>query len=101
MKTILITGAASGIGKATALLFAKKGWYVGLYDINESSLEPLARDIGEKQCCYSSMDVADKDSVKQAMAHFAGNTGGKIHVDRKSTRLNSSHRLTSRMPSSA
>jgi len=80
MKTIFITGAASGIGKATALFFAKKGWYVGLYDINESSLEPLARDIGEKQCCYSSVDVADKDSVERAMAHFAANTGGKVHV---------------------
>ena len=34
-KSIFITGAASGIGKATAISFAKQGWHVGLFDINE------------------------------------------------------------------
>jgi NAD(P)-dependent dehydrogenase (short-subunit alcohol dehydrogenase family) len=37
-KNIFITGAASGIGKATALYFANKGWAVGLFDINEKVL---------------------------------------------------------------
>ena len=32
-KSIFITGAASGIGKATAISFAEKGWNVGLFDI--------------------------------------------------------------------
>jgi len=38
-KAILITGAASGIGRETALLFAKNGWYVGIFDVNESGLK--------------------------------------------------------------
>ena len=33
-KSIFITGAASGMGRATALLFAGNGWFVGAYDIN-------------------------------------------------------------------
>ena len=45
-KNIFITGAASGIGKATALFFAKKGWNVGLFDINEEGLQEVANEIG-------------------------------------------------------
>lgn len=33
--TVFITGAASGIGLATARLFASKGFYVGVFDLNE------------------------------------------------------------------
>ena len=35
-KAIFITGAAKGIGRATALFFAEKGWLVGAYDIDAS-----------------------------------------------------------------
>ena len=38
MKRIMITGAASGIGLATATFFHNKGWQVGLTDINETAL---------------------------------------------------------------
>ena len=41
MKTIFITGAAQGIGLATARHFASQGWYVGLYDINIDGLNAL------------------------------------------------------------
>ena len=34
-KSIFITGAASGIGRATAILFAEKGWFVGAFDVNQ------------------------------------------------------------------
>jgi NADP-dependent 3-hydroxy acid dehydrogenase YdfG len=42
-KSIFITGAASGIGKATAIYFAKMGWEVGLFDINEDGLENVGK----------------------------------------------------------
>ena len=38
MKCVFITGAAAGIGLATAKRFASKGWFVGLYDINRDAL---------------------------------------------------------------
>ena len=41
-KCIFITGAASGIGRATAHLFARKGWYPGIVDLNMEGLQYLA-----------------------------------------------------------
>jgi len=49
-QSILITGAASGIGRETAIYFAEKGWFVGLFDINMSGLENLADQIGQDRC---------------------------------------------------
>ena len=45
-KTIFITGAASGIGKATSLLFGRKGWRVGCYDIDVDGARVVAEQIG-------------------------------------------------------
>ena len=40
-KSIFITGAASGMGRETAQLFARNGWFVGAYDVNQGGLETL------------------------------------------------------------
>ena len=37
-KSIFVTGAASGIGAETARYFAQRGWFTGLYDVNEAGL---------------------------------------------------------------
>lgn len=42
MQTVLITGAASGIGRDTARLFAQSGWQCVLVDINSEALQALA-----------------------------------------------------------
>ncbi|MEH6344281.1 MAG: SDR family oxidoreductase [Bermanella sp.] len=79
-KTIFITGAASGIGKSTALLFANKGWFVGLYDIDEKGLSALHQEIGSQSSCYKVLDVSDPESVEPAVKHFSKATNGKMDI---------------------
>lgn len=79
-KTILITGAASGIGRETAVFFAKKNWFVGIFDVNESGLQSLEADIGPSRCFWRVMDVSDSDSVKSGIDAFARKTGGRLDV---------------------
>ena len=79
-KSIFITGAASGIGRSAALLFAKKGWWVGLFDINEQALVALYKKIGEKNSCFQVMNVADPESVQAAADTFGKHTDGRMDV---------------------
>ncbi len=79
-KAILITGAASGIGRKTALLFAKNGWYVGIFDVNESGLKSLETQIGKENCFAAVMDVTVPESVENGFDAFAEKTGGKLDV---------------------
>ncbi len=60
-KVIAITGASSGIGRATARLFAARGWNVGLIARDEAGLEAARREVvaaGGKGC-VAVADVSD------------------------------------------
>jgi NAD(P)-dependent dehydrogenase (short-subunit alcohol dehydrogenase family) len=80
MKTVLITGAAHGIGLATARHFAGKGWFVGLYDINSDALDGLLASGTFPQACGSYCDVTRRDSIEEALDHFARHTNGRLDV---------------------
>ena len=79
-KSIFITGAASGIGKATALLFAEKGWYVGAVDLNEKGLTALSDEIGEDNCFIHVLDVSDRTAFEQVLEKFSQHTSGKLDL---------------------
>ena len=49
-RTAFITGAASGIGRATARLFAGHGWRIAAADLNSQGLHALRDELGES-CC--------------------------------------------------
>jgi NADP-dependent 3-hydroxy acid dehydrogenase YdfG len=70
-KSIFITGAASGIGRASAQLFAQKGWFVGAYDRNTDGLTTLRAEIGAMNCVIGALDVTDKPAFERALADFA------------------------------
>ena len=81
-KTIVITGAASGIGRATALIFAREGANVVCADINEAGVEQTVEQINAQsgnaggQTLALTIDVtkraAVKDMVQLALDDFGG-----------------------------
>ena len=77
-KSIFITGAASGIGRAAAQLFATRGWFVGAHDINRAGLDALQADIGAENGTFSILDVTDSGAFQSAMAAFGEATGGTL-----------------------
>ena len=65
-KTIIITGAGSGIGAATAKAFLDDGYHVGLIGRRAETLEETAD--GHKNALALPCDVADPGAVDQAFA---------------------------------
>ena len=79
MPAIFITGGASGIGLATAQLFASRGWRVGIADVNEVALAAAAATLPAGSASYV-MDVRDRDAWAESLAAFAKESGGRLDV---------------------
>jgi NAD(P)-dependent dehydrogenase (short-subunit alcohol dehydrogenase family) len=77
-RSIFITGAASGIGRETALLFARRGWRVGAADLDEGGLARLAAEIGEDRCFTARLDVRDLAAYRERIAAFGAWTGDRM-----------------------
>lgn len=78
-KTVFITGAASGMGRATAHLFAREGAKVMATDMNADGVEAVAneiRDAGYEDVRAMALDVSDHDAIKAAVAATADVFGG-------------------------
>ena len=73
----LVTGGASGIGRAIAEAFLAEGARVALLDRDETLAEQAARDVGA--ACSVTADVADEGQVRQAVTD-AEQTVGDIDV---------------------
>ena len=58
MKTLIVTGAASGIGRAAAKFYAQKGWSVGMIDLPGDRLM-AAREEVQAQAVEGATIVAD------------------------------------------
>ncbi len=79
-RAIFITGAASGIGRETARLFARRGWRVGAADVDEEGLARLAEEIGTDRCLAARLDVRDLAVYRERIAAFGAWTGGRMDV---------------------
>lgn len=79
-KSIFITGAAQGIGRATAERFAREGWFVGLYDINGAAAIELAQQLGAERAHGAALDVTDPAAWQDRLATFWGKAGGRLDV---------------------
>ncbi|MEM7566730.1 MAG: SDR family oxidoreductase [Pseudomonadota bacterium] len=77
-RTVAITGASAGIGRATVRVFAQEGWRVGLIARDEERLERTAEEVralgGEPIVCPA--DVADAEAIEAAADRIAEAGGG-------------------------
>jgi len=77
-KSALVTGGASGIGRATALAFAREGARVAVADILEDAAQNTVSEIKAMggQALAIGCDVTDDDAVKAMIARAADAFGG-------------------------
>jgi NAD(P)-dependent dehydrogenase (short-subunit alcohol dehydrogenase family) len=80
-KVAVVTGAASGIGRASAVLFASEGARVVAADVNVTGAGETVKVIADRGGIASAVhvDVADADSVRALIAHAVG-TYGRLDV---------------------
>ena len=65
-KTAVVTGGASGLGRATVERFAADGANVAIFDLNEQAGQALAAELGDS-VIYFNVNVADEVSVQNAL----------------------------------
>ncbi len=77
-KVCIVTGAASGIGKAIALAFAREGGKVAIADMNEAAAQAAADEIGAAggKAMAVAMDVTSEAQVDAAVAAVVAAWGG-------------------------
>ncbi|HEX8548446.1 MAG TPA: glucose 1-dehydrogenase [Cytophagaceae bacterium] len=86
-KVAVITGAGSGIGKAMATLFAQKGAFVNLLDLDQKGGEETAQEITEAggNAAFHLVNVADYEHVEKTVNNIGNidiliNNAGIAHV---------------------
>jgi 3-hydroxybutyrate dehydrogenase len=77
-KSAIITGAASGIGKEIAIIFAREGAKVAIADMNQAAADATAAEINASggQAIGVAMDVTDEKAVNDGVAAVARAFGG-------------------------
>jgi NAD(P)-dependent dehydrogenase (short-subunit alcohol dehydrogenase family) len=78
---VFITGAAAGIGRATALTFARHGYRVGAYDVDLAGLASLREEIASHggEVMIGELDVTDAAAWSACLGEFVG-AAGKLDI---------------------
>ena len=79
-KVVVITGGASGLGRATADYFVGKGARVSLFDLNEEAGNAAVAELGEDNALFAATDVTSEESVAAAVEATVEKFGA-IHVN--------------------
>jgi len=79
-KVAIVTGAASGMGRATAHLFASEGAHVAVTDLDQGKCDSVVREIEAAGYTGSAkawaLNVSDKERIKTVVAEIAESIGG-------------------------
>lgn len=74
-RVAIVTGAASGMGRATAKLFAEEGARVAVTDLDLAACQEVARECGTNALPYA-LDVSDYDAIRNVVEQIAEDFGG-------------------------
>lgn len=77
-KVVIITGASSGFGRASAIKFANNGWFIIALARRMEKLVTLQKEIGEKKSHIVQFDVCEQENIDLLVAFLKDN---KIKVD--------------------
>ena len=77
---VLITGAASGIGRATAAFFADEGANLALVDIDEDRLREVTRELGDNVVATGIGDLSTLRGVEQGIGQALVPLAGSVDV---------------------
>src|SRR5210317_359104 len=78
-KVAVVTGGASGLGRATVEAYAAKGAKVAIFDLNEDNANAVIEQLGSDNVAFFSVNVADEASV-QAGINGVVEKFGAIHI---------------------
>ena len=74
MKTAIIIGATSGLGREAAARLVTEGWKVGIAGRRTAALEAFQNEFGKDKVCIATMDVTRPESV-EALDDLLSQTG--------------------------
>jgi 3-oxoacyl-[acyl-carrier protein] reductase len=81
-KIVIVTGAAAGIGRTTALHFAREGAKVASWDVTDRDADAITAELlaaGAAAATFRKVDVSRRDQVEPAVADLVSTWGG-VHV---------------------
>ena len=78
-KVAIVTGGASGLGRATVEAYVAKGVKVAIFDMNEEKANEVIGELGADNVAFWNVNVADEESVKSAVEGVVEKFGA-IHV---------------------
>ena len=78
-KVAIVTGGASGLGRATVEAYVAKGARVAIFDMTEANANEVIAELGEDKVAFWQVNVADEDVVKAAVEGVVEKFGA-LHI---------------------